>query len=240
MLSKNADFEYQLVEVDNVNIGVMRIKCAVSQPVTFQKTEYIRVGSYTKKLRDYPPLQSRLWSRLHNTHFEDLPVQENLSLDKALQLLDFSVYFDLSGIPQPGSSDSIAHYLMEEGIILRQDNGLYAITNLGAILFAKRLADFSKLARKAVRVVQYNNNNRLEMLREDVGNKGYAVGFEGLMKYIEALIPAQELITSALREKKLLTLFWLSGRLLQMHLYIRIFQSPAPAQQLRFSLIVSR
>lgn len=40
------------------------------------------------------------------------------------------------------------------------------------------------------------------MLKEDIGGKGYAVGFEGLIKYVEALIPTQELITSALREQK--------------------------------------
>lgn len=38
------------------------------------------------------------------------------------------------------------------------------------------------------------------MLKEDIGNKGYAVGFEGLMKFIEALIPTQEPIIGALRE----------------------------------------
>lgn len=202
LLSKNADFEYQTVEMDNVTIGVMKIQCATNQPVTFQKTEYIRVGSYTKKLKDYPALQSRLWSRLHNTHFEDMPAREDLVLSEALRMIDAGVYFDLIGTPQPASSEGVAHYLTEEGIILRQDNGLYSITNLGAILFAKRLSDFPRISRKAIRVVQYKSNNRLDMLKEDVGGKGYVVGFEGLMKFIEALIPTQELIASALREKK--------------------------------------
>ncbi|MBO6129268.1 MAG: hypothetical protein J6P79_10275 [Pseudobutyrivibrio sp.] len=56
---------------------------------------------------------------------------------------------------------------------MKQDNGLYAITNLGAILFVKRLIDFDRLSRKAVRVVQYEGNNKLQMLKEDVSTKGY-------------------------------------------------------------------
>ena len=92
--------------------------------------------------------------------------------------------------------------MLEEGVIVKQDNGLYAITNLGAILLAKRLSDFSRISRKAIRVVQYQGNSRLNMLKEDVGGKGYVVGFEELIKYIEALLPTQELITGALREKK--------------------------------------
>lgn len=39
------------------------------------------------------------------------------------------------------------------------------------------------------------------MLRENTMNKGYAVGFESLMTFIEALIPSKETITSALRER---------------------------------------
>ena len=34
------------------------------QPVTFEKTAFIRVGSYTKKLQDHPALQVRLWNKL--------------------------------------------------------------------------------------------------------------------------------------------------------------------------------
>ena len=202
LLSKNADFEYQPVQMDNVTVGVMIIQCAKNQPVTFQKSEYIRVGSYTKKLIEYPALQSKLWRRLQNTHFEELTAVEDLTLTDAIRKLDYGVYFDLIDIPQPGTADGIAHYLSEEGILLRQDNGLFSITNMGAVLFAKKLSDFPKVSRKAVRVVQYEGNNRLNMLKEDVGGKGYVVGFEGLIRFIEALIPTQEQISGALREKK--------------------------------------
>ncbi|MDD2648435.1 MAG: ATP-binding protein [Eubacteriales bacterium] len=50
--------------------------------------------------------------------------------------------------------------------------------------------------------MQYSGNNRLNMLKEDVSAKGYAIGFNELMKFVEALIPTQEVISGALREKK--------------------------------------
>lgn len=125
-----------------------------------------------------------------------------MELADALRLLDFSAYFDIRNIPQPTDNNGVAHYMVEKGVIAKQDNGLYAITNLGAILLAKRLSDFPRISRKAIRVVQYQGNNRLQLLKEDVGGKGYVVGFEGLMKFIEALLPTQEVITGALREKK--------------------------------------
>ncbi len=202
LLSQNADFDYETVEVDNHTVGVMTIQPALSQPITFEKNAYIRVGSYTKKLQDYPTIQARLWNKLQNRHFEEQYASKDLTLPDALKLIDYGIYFDLTGTNQPSDQEGIAYYLTEDSILIRQDNGLYSITNLGAILLAKRLSDFPKLQRKAIRVIQYEGINRMAMLKENTGIKGYAVGFEGLMDFIEALIPSRETITNSLREKK--------------------------------------
>lgn len=202
LLSRNADFEFHTVRMNDNNVGVLIIYRAANQTVMFEKTDYIRVGSYTKKLNEYPALQAQLWDRIRNTKFEERYAKQDMELTDALRLLDFVTYFDIRNVPQPTDNNGVAHYMEEEGVIVKQDNGLYAITNLGAILLAKRLSDFSRISRKAIRIVQYQGNSRLNMLKEDVGEKGYAVGFEGVIKFIEALLPAQEVITGALREKK--------------------------------------
>lgn len=203
LLSRNADFEFHTVPMNGKNLGVLIIYRAANQTVMFEKVDYIRVGSYTKKLNEYPALQAQLWDRIRNTKFEERYAKQDMELADTLRLLDFVAYFDIRNIPQPTDISGVAHYMLEEGVIVKQDNGLYAITNLGAILLAKRLSDFSRISRKAIRVVQYQGNSRLNMLKEDVGGKGYVVGFEELIKYIEALLPTQELITGALREKNL-------------------------------------
>lgn len=205
LISKNAEFEFHKIEMkneqgENKTIVVLIIYKATNQTVTFKKVDYIRVGSYTKKLNEYPQIQAQLWDKIRNHRFEEQFALQNLSIEEALQYLDYSAYFDIKEIPIPTNSNSIAHYMEEESIIIKQDNGQYAITNLGAILFAKKLSSFPRLERKAVRVVQYKDKSRLNMLKEDVGNKGYAVGFDGLLKYIEALLPTQEVIIGAKRE----------------------------------------
>jgi ATP-dependent DNA helicase RecG len=61
------------------------------------------------------------------------------------------------------------------------------ITNLGAILLAAQLGDFeSSLARKAVQLAFYAGKNRAASVthRHD-GQKGYAVGFEGLVANVQ-------------------------------------------------------
>ena len=44
----------------------------------FQKLEYIRVGSYTKKLNDFPTLKKQLWEKLRDTKFEDTIAKQDL------------------------------------------------------------------------------------------------------------------------------------------------------------------
>ena len=82
-------------------------------------------------------VEAQLWDRLKNIKFEDKLAIGDLALTDAVQMLDYSVYFDLSNIPVPSDVDGISHYLIQEGILSKQANGMYAVTNLGAILFAK-------------------------------------------------------------------------------------------------------
>lgn len=174
---------------------------AQAYPVTFKKMAYIRIGSYTKKLNDHPSLQGQLWDRLRNVRFEDHHVRANLSRDTALQLLNYTTYFDISQIPQPTNAEALAYYMVEEGILATQPDGRYALTNLGALLFGKHLSDFERIDRKALRVIQYNGNNRLSILREETFDSGYITSFSQALHFISALLPSEEPIRGSVREK---------------------------------------
>lgn len=156
-------------------VGVLTIQKAVNYPVAFEKTEYIRIGSYTKKLSDLKTVQAQLWDRLRSEKFEIQFAKQGLTFSEVLRYLDYTKYFDYTGIPQPSDEDGIRHFLVEEGFVVREDSGLFSITNLGAILFSKRLSAFDRLGRKAVRVVQYEGNNRLLTLKDDTQDEGYAI-----------------------------------------------------------------
>lgn len=202
LLSDNVDFEFHNVKMNNINIGLLIIYNAINHTVMFEKVDYIRIGSYTKKLSDYPNIQGQLWDKIRSLRFESRIALPDLQSSDIVRLLDTDSYFELKEVPRPSDIDGVVHYMFQEGVVIKQDNGLYAITNLGAMLFAKNLNDFSNLSRKAVRVVQYRNNSRIEMLKEETFEIGYASGFTGLIKYVGALIPSEESIISGLREKK--------------------------------------
>ena len=48
-LSANADFEYNLIDIEGVKVGILKICCAVHTPVTFKKLEYISCWQLYKK-----------------------------------------------------------------------------------------------------------------------------------------------------------------------------------------------
>ena len=189
-LSDNVNFEFHCVDCRGMRVGVLKIDAAVLRPVTFDKTAYVRIGSYTKKLGDYPEVETSLWDRLRNVNFEGQFAKTDLQLDEAVNMLDVGVYVDKTNTRMPSSLDEIGAMLCSEGILVRQDNGLYAITNMGAVLFAKRFSMFDRLSRKAIRVIQYRGINKLNMMREMTGAYGYAVGFEGLIQYLMAITPS--------------------------------------------------
>jgi predicted HTH transcriptional regulator len=168
--------------------------------VRFSGQEFIRVGTYKKKLKDFPEKERALWRIFDQTPFEDGIAAERVTDDDVLRLLDYPAYFELLERPLPANRDGILEALADDRLIRRGDAGGWDIANLGAIQFAKRLNAFHTLHRKAVRVVQYRGNGRIETLREQVGGKGYACGFEGLIGYINGLLPANEVIEKALRK----------------------------------------
>lgn len=188
--------------MNDKKVVVLIINRAINQTVMFKKTEYIRVGSYTKKLSDFPTMQAKLWDRLRADEFEKVIATNDLEAADALNLLDYHTYFELKNEAVPTNQESIMHYMLEENLVEKQDNGLYSITNLGAILFAKQLSAFPTLSRKAVRVVKYDGENRLKIQKEFMGDKGYATGFENLVNFLEAILPSEEIIEGALRKTK--------------------------------------
>ena len=76
----------------------------------------------------------------------------------------------------------------------------YAIRRLGALLLAQRLDDFPEIARKAPRVVVYHGNSKLETKLDRPGTRGYAVAFRGLIGFVMAQLPQNEIIEGALRK----------------------------------------
>lgn len=201
LLEPKINFGFFMVTVEEKRIVLLEVARAVQQPVSFKNQEYIRVGSHKKKLKDIPAKEGELWRIFDQTPFEGGIVAERLSNEDVLQQLDYPAYFDLLKTLLPENHSGILSALEADNLIQQSEAGGWDITNLGAILFAKKLDSFPQLKRKAVRVIQYRGAGRIKTLKEQEGTMGYACGFEGLVSYINGLLPANEVIHQALRQE---------------------------------------
>lgn len=199
LLSPKIHFRFYPLEMDGYPLVLLEIGRAFRHPVQFQNHEFVRVGSYKKKLKDFPEKERDLWRIFDQTPFEALIAAENVTSDDVIRLLDYPAYFELLGRPLPDNKSGILEAMVADDLLRRSDAGKWNITNLGAMLLAKKLGDFRVLKRKAVRVIAYKGNSRIETIREKEGTKGYANGFEGLIGFINGLIPTNEIIEQALR-----------------------------------------
>ncbi|MFF0452092.1 ATP-binding protein [Nocardia africana] len=187
-------------DVQGKHVVMLVIPAASHHPVRFSGVDYIRVGSHKKKMSDHPAQTKQLYKVLDENPFEFQSAETGLTEVQVLAMLDYGVYFRLQGAPIPESPPEVLAALESDMIILQDESGFYDITNLGALLFAKRLRDFESLSRKAPRVIKYKGNNKVFAEREQEGGLGYACGFEGLIQYIDNLLPRNEIIGEALRK----------------------------------------
>jgi predicted HTH transcriptional regulator len=136
--------------------------------------------------------------------FENASALSDLSVEQVIQVIDYPAFFHLTRTPLPENRSLILEYLEQAGIISYDVSNDWSISNRGALLFAVNLGEFPALARKAMRVVQYEGTSRIKTLREQVGQKGYAPGFQGLVGYVSDLLPQREVIDRALRSAELM------------------------------------
>src|SRR3990167_2914804 len=186
--------------VEEVPVVVFEIQAAFSHPVRFKENEFIRIGTYKKKLKEYPEKERKLWELFQQGSFGEGIAKESLSGDQVLQELDYMPYFQLMEKPAPDNGPAILEKLNSEGIIKKNTSGLYSITNIGAVLFARDLEKFGRLGRKALRVIVYQGPGRISEARERQFNKGYAADFGDILQYISDQLPASEVIGQALRK----------------------------------------
>ena len=201
LLEPQVRFRFLELIYEEQPVVLLVIPCASARPIQFRGQEFIRVGSYKRKLKDHPEIEQVLWRVFDTTPFEELKAVERLAGPEVLNRLDYPSYFDLLKQPLPSNHAAILARLADDRMIVSNEAGTWDITNLGAILFAKRLRDFRRLERKALRVIVYSGKGRLHTKREDVRKGGYASGFAALIGYLDALLPRNEVIGPALREE---------------------------------------
>lgn len=103
-------------------------------------------------------------------------------------------------MPYPTQQKGVIDRLVDEKLV-DEVAGSLSVGRICALLFAKRLNDFPEVARKAARVVVYAGTSKLQTKLDWIGSRGYAVGFQELVKFVMQQLPQNEVVRDALRRE---------------------------------------
>lgn len=194
-------FRVEVTELNHANGRVLVFEIPtrpVGQAFTFEGAYLMRAGEDLVPMT--PDMLKRIFAEDQQDWFSQT-ARSDASPDDVISLLDTQTYFELLDIPYPTSRDAVLERLQSQDLIKQASQG-WTITNLAAILLAKKLDAFSSaLARKAPRVVIYEGINKLQTRDDKTDSRGYAVGFEGLVDFVHSAAPQNRFIEEVMREE---------------------------------------
>lgn len=197
-LSKNVhptpQIEFREINVNSMRVVVLIIESPPPEICKFQKEAFIRIGSNTRPLAEYPIIEREILIKAMARDFESNTAKSTITKDEVYHFLDLEAFYRMRQRSVPISEDAV----FEEGIrgFLIRDNhdSTYDITNLGALLYARDLQNFPHLVSKTVRTILYRGDSRLQTAREDCSISGYAIEFDHILQLILDKITDQEKI----------------------------------------------
>jgi len=129
------------------------------------------------------------------------PSVRRISAEDVVALLDTQTYFELRKLAYPTGQAGVLERL-EQDRLIEHDANEYSVKRVGALLLAKRLSDFPDVSRKAARVVVYSGTSKVRTKLDQLGERGYAAGFRGLVRFVMEQLPRNEVIEDAIRKEQ--------------------------------------
>ena len=184
LLSPKIHFRFYEVDLNDSRVVLLEIERAMRTPVQFYGQVHTSRVLQKEVERDFPNKERDLWRIFDQIPFESGAAAEQLTSGEVITFWISRPCLIFSSALCP-SVRSLLAVLQSDNLIQSTATGRWDITNLGAILFGKRLDAFGPLSRKAVRVVRYRGNSRIETIKEQPGGRGYASGFEGWLATLQ-------------------------------------------------------
>jgi len=195
--------DHAIENYDNIPLLFIHIKESAVKPVHLKsgtiEDAYIRSGGTTRLASRHEIGSLMLNSK--TPQFEELHASKLKTFPEIKNLLDYMSIFKLLDKPVPQTDLEVIRWMKDEKMIVEMDGAGFYITNFGALSAAFNLKEFDDLARKSIRLIKYKGITKLETEKEYPGSKGYAIGFEGLITFLKALLPGSEIIKNALRKE---------------------------------------
>lgn len=124
---------------------------------------------------------------------------------EVISLLDFDTLYEMRKNNAPVERDALFDEAVRCGMVKDNYDTTFDITNFGALLYAKDINDFPSLKSKAIRIIHYKGETKLETKSEVRSKSGYIVEFNEMQKYVmEKTIDGEFIDNDGIRKIKYL------------------------------------
>lgn len=195
--------DHSVETVDQHQVLIIRIPQNNFKPVHLRgksiEEAWVRSGATTRKASRHDIAHMMLHNK--SLVWEEIRASALMSGAEVFNILDTDKILQLANKRISADDESRLNWLVDQKMIQADGNGFF-ITNLGGIAFSGDLSKFESLKRKSIRIIRYEGTGRASTTLDEVmGNKGYAIGFEGLIGYLQKQLPHSEVIQQALRKE---------------------------------------
>ncbi|MBQ3445182.1 putative DNA binding domain-containing protein [Candidatus Saccharibacteria bacterium] len=150
----------------------------------FDGVAWIRIGSNTTELKNYPIIEKEIWQKILSYDFETAVAEANLSREQIEERLDFEAMYIMRQRGTIVERGMLFDEAVACGMVTSNKDSTYNITNLGALLYARNLGAFRDLSNKTVRIIVYKGNSKIETIEEYRTTAGYVVEFDKIYRMI--------------------------------------------------------
>jgi ATP-dependent DNA helicase RecG len=168
---------------DGKIVELIVIDPAYQRPVRFKKEAFVRIDSVLKPLGDYPEHERSLWLATSSFAFEQGIALHHVSAAEIFDVLDPFALLEMLGHRQLTRKAAIDH-LTKLDLLIDDRQGRLDVTNLLALLSAKKLSQIPSVAGKAPRVIEYRRGKKIDAVGDITGQLGYAIGFTKLLQHV--------------------------------------------------------
>ncbi|MEO1537334.1 MAG: ATP-binding protein [Pseudomonadota bacterium] len=188
------------VEVQELHVEGKRL-LVIRAPSRPKGTAYEYKGAYFMRCGEelVPMSEDRLREIFDESRAWDTNIiREGLTGSDVYDLLDTHTFYQFLNLPASDSTTDTIDRLRNLRLI-QEDGQKFALTNAAAVVLAKDLGAFPELLRKAPRLIVYNGVDKLDTRIDITGKRGYAAGFQGLVRLCMQHMPQNEVVEDALR-----------------------------------------
>ncbi|MBQ3413321.1 putative DNA binding domain-containing protein [Candidatus Saccharibacteria bacterium] len=203
MVAPHPELSFRTLEFDEgVRVVFLVINALPTSISKFNGVAWIRIGSNTTELKNYPSIEREIWQKVLSYDFEADVAEPNLDRARVEELLDFDAMYNMRTRGTSVERDALFEEAVSCGMVIANKDSTYSITNLGALLYARNLADFRNLVNKTLRIIEYNGDSKIETRYEERMQGGYLVEFDKAYRIIlERLVDHEEIGEDGIRKK---------------------------------------